>query len=225
LNPLNPLNRRVVFLDRDGVINESPPDGGWVLRWEEFHFVRGALEALRRLDEHGFAVVVITNQSCIGRGLITLAEAEAINRRMADAVAAAGGRIAGVYFCPHSPDAECSCRKPKPGLIDQAVRELGLQPGHWFFVGDMERDIEAGLARGCTTILAGTRSPKSEESHAEAAEKAEEREPAEKKGAGVAIRNPKSEIRNGESRAHHRAGTLAEAVSLILALVEREGAE
>jgi len=144
---------RVVLLDRDGVINESPPEGSWVFRWADFRFAPGALDALRRLREDGFTVAVITNQSCVGRGLAPLADIEEINARMVEAVAAAGGHIAGVYMCPHPKAQDCSCRKPKPGLIDQAARELGFDPSRAFLVGDAERDIEAGLARGCTTVL------------------------------------------------------------------------
>jgi histidinol-phosphate phosphatase family protein len=144
---------RVVFLDRDGVINLSPPPPGFVLRWEDFEFAPGALRALRRLHEHGFTVAVITNQSCVGRGMTTLENVRAINARMAEAVAAAGGRLHGVYVCPHAKEDGCPCRKPKPGLIDQAARELALDPARAFLVGDSERDIRAGQARGCTTLL------------------------------------------------------------------------
>lgn len=144
---------RVVFLDRDGVINESPPEGSWVFTWEEFRFLPDALAALRRLREEGFTVAVVTNQSCVGRGLATREAIDDINARMVRLVEAAGGHIAGVYVCPHPRVADCACRKPKPGLIDQAARELGLRPERAFLVGDAERDIEAGLARGCTTIL------------------------------------------------------------------------
>ncbi len=82
-----------------------------------------------------------------------LGDIEGINRRMAEAVAAAGGALAGVYMCPHTSADACPCRKPRPGLIDQAARELGVAPERSFVVGDSERDIEAGLARGCTTLL------------------------------------------------------------------------
>jgi len=143
---------RAVFLDRDGVINEPPPAGSWVFRWDNFRFADGALDALRRLREAGFVVAVITNQSCVGRGLASLADIEGINRRMVEAVASAGGSIAGVYLCPHTNDDGCLCRKPRPGLIDQAARELGVAPERSFVVGDSERDIEAGLARGCRTL-------------------------------------------------------------------------
>jgi len=154
MSPSRPSTRnRVVFLDRDGVICEPPPQGSWVFSWDEFRFARGALDALRRLHQHGFVVAVVTNQSCVGRGLATLAQVEEINRRMAEAVAAAGGRLAGVFTCPHTDADDCPCRKPRPGLLDRAARELGLGTEGAFMVGDSERDIQAGLARGCTTIL------------------------------------------------------------------------
>ncbi|MBM4031166.1 MAG: HAD family hydrolase [Planctomycetes bacterium] len=177
---------RVVFLDRDGVINESPPKGSWVFHWAEFRFIPGALDALRRLREHGFTVAVITNQSCVGRGLAPLAEIEEINARMIGAVAAEGGWIAGVYMCPHPKVMDCPCRKPKPGLIDEAARELAIRPEQAFLVGDAERDIEAGRARGCTTIFV-------------------------RSGQGVEAES---------ARAHHAAASLADAVDLILRLVE-----
>jgi D-glycero-D-manno-heptose 1,7-bisphosphate phosphatase len=146
---------RVVFLDRDGVINKPPPEGSWVFRWEEFEFAEGSLAALRRLHENGFTVVVMTNQSCVGRGVIALETVSEMNERMVEAVAAAGGDIARVCLCPHAPDNGCSCRKPKPGMIDQAARELGLRPERAFLVGDSPSDMLAGHVRGCTTILVG----------------------------------------------------------------------
>jgi D-glycero-D-manno-heptose 1,7-bisphosphate phosphatase len=155
---------RVVFLDRDGVINTEPPDPGWVLRWKDFRFAHGALDALRRLHGHGFTVAVVTNQSCVGRGLTTREKVDHINARMVEAVAAAGGEIAGVYVCPHIDGDFCPCRKPKPGLLDQAARELSLDPSRAFLVGDSETDIRAGQARGCTTLLVrAPRSPPPEE--------------------------------------------------------------
>jgi D-glycero-D-manno-heptose 1,7-bisphosphate phosphatase len=146
-------HQRTVFLDRDGVINEPPPDPGWVMRWKDFRFARGALDALKRLHEANFTVAVVTNQSCVRRGLADLATIQNINEQMVQAVAEAGGRIAGVYFCPHIDGDLCECRKPKPGLIDQAASDLGLDPSRAFLVGDSERDILAGQARGCTTLF------------------------------------------------------------------------
>jgi len=152
---MNAKNRhdRVVFLDRDGVINKSPPKGSWVFRWEDLELADGALAALRQLHEHGFTVVVVTNQSCVGRGLAELEMIQAINARVVEAVGNAGGEIARVYMCPHTDADGCSCRKPRPGMIEQAARDLSLDPARAFLVGDSERDIQAGAAKGCTTIL------------------------------------------------------------------------
>ena len=148
---------RVVFLDRDGVINTEPAEPGWAMRWEDFGFAEGALDALRRLHDEGFTVVVISNQSCVGRGLATFGHIQGVMDRMVEAVAAAGGEIAGVYWCPHAPDEGCSCRKPEPGLIAQAAAELSLRPDRAFLVGDRETDIQAGRTAGCTTVLVDAR--------------------------------------------------------------------
>jgi len=145
-------HERLVFLDRDGVINTSPGDS-WVMDWADFAFAPGALDALRRLHEHGFTACVVTNQSCVARGLIGRDVIDGIHSRMSQAVADAGGRLAGVYACPHYDTDNCSCRKPKPGLIDQAVARHGGDPSRGFLVGDSARDIAAGHARGCTTLF------------------------------------------------------------------------
>jgi D-glycero-D-manno-heptose 1,7-bisphosphate phosphatase len=144
---------RVVFLDRDGVVNKPPPEGSWVFSWEDFHFADGALHAIRRLHDHGFVVVVITNQSCVGRGLLAREVVDGIHAKMVAGVENAGAHLAGVYVCPHVNDDNCSCRKPKPGMLEQAASELGVDPTAGFLVGDSERDIEAGKALGCTTFL------------------------------------------------------------------------
>ena len=119
---------RVIFLDRDGVINDEPPPPGWVMRWENFRFASGALDALRRLREAGFTAVVVTNQSCVSRGFATREAIQGILDRLVDEVAEAGGKIARVYWCPHVDADGCSCRKPRPGMIEQAADELGLRP-------------------------------------------------------------------------------------------------
>ena len=144
---------RVVFLDRDGVINDEPPEPGWAMRWEDFAFADGALDALRCLREAGFTVVVVSNQSCVSRGYATVEQIQGIMDHMVAEVAAAGGAIAGVYWCPHVTADECGCRKPKPGMLEQAASELGLRPERAFLVGDSERDVQAGRAKGCTTFL------------------------------------------------------------------------
>ena len=140
-----------VFLDRDGVINENRDD--YVKGWEEVCFLPGALEALARLAATPFRVLLITNQSPIGRGILTAGQVEATNRRLVEEIGAHGGRIDGIYYCPHCPDDGCDCRKPRPGLLLRAARELEIDLRHSYLVGDAISDVEAGLAAGCRPIM------------------------------------------------------------------------
>ena len=145
------MGRAAVFLDRDGVINENRPD--YVTTWDEFVFLPGVIEPLRRLAQSDLAIVVITNQSAIGRGLVSLKEAEAINHFMVAEIERFGGRVDGVFMCPHRPDEACDCRKPRPGLLLRAAKELGLDLKRSFLVGDALSDVEAARASGCQPIL------------------------------------------------------------------------
>jgi D-glycero-D-manno-heptose 1,7-bisphosphate phosphatase len=140
----------VVFLDRDGVINRRRRDH--VKRWEEFEVLPGAVDALARICGTGRDVIVVTNQSAIGRGLVAAETVDDIHGRFADLVEAAGGRIAGFLVCPHRPDEGCDCRKPAPGLFHQARRRLGVDLGNSVMVGDQPSDIEAAKAAGCDVI-------------------------------------------------------------------------
>jgi histidinol-phosphate phosphatase family protein len=142
-------DRRAVFLDRDGTVIhdlEYPrdPDKVWL--------VPGAATALARLRGAGFALVLISNQSGMGRGLITQREAELVHERMIAVLADSGVRLDGVYYCPHAPDAGCGCRKPAPGLVRDAASRLGIDLGRSFMVGDKPGDIEAGRRAGCRTV-------------------------------------------------------------------------
>ena len=147
--------RKAVFLDRDGVINRDSPD--YIKRLEEFEFLPGSLDALRRLVERGFACIVITNQSAPTRGLMTLEALDAIHRRLCAAVAEAGGRILDIFICPHLPADGCSCRKPKPGLLHAAQRKHGIDFSSAAMIGDSATDIECALNAGVrTTVLVQT---------------------------------------------------------------------
>jgi D-glycero-D-manno-heptose 1,7-bisphosphate phosphatase len=147
--------QKVVFLDRDGVINRDSPD--YIKHPEEFEFLPGSLEALRRLAERGFTCIVITNQSAPARGLMTPEALAAIHRRLSASVAAAGGRILDVFICPHLPSADCSCRKPKPGLLYAARQKYRIDFSSAVMIGDSTRDIECGLDAGVrTTVLVQT---------------------------------------------------------------------
>lgn len=145
---------QALFLDRDGVINEDRED--YIKSWEEFRFIKGVRPALKKIHQTGIPVVVITNQSIIGRGMVTEAELSVIHDRMLKGVKKAGGEILKVYYCPHHPDAHCSCRKPRIGMLKRAARELNLDLKRCLFVGDALKDIQAGSRAGCRTLLVQT---------------------------------------------------------------------
>ena len=141
-----------VFLDRDGVINRDSPD--YITAWDQFVFLPGSLEAIGRLTEAGRVVMLITNQSAVGRGMMDAVTLETMHRNLRQAVEAQGGRIDAIFFCPHHPNDGCACRKPKPGLIEQAQRQYGLDLTSATMIGDSARDIECGIRSGCgRTIL------------------------------------------------------------------------
>lgn len=146
---------KVVFVDRDGVINEDRAD--YVKRWSEFRPIPGSIGALKRLTDHGYAVIVVTNQSVINRKMVVRAELDRIHRRMGSLVQAEGGEIQAVYYCPHRPEDGCECRKPRPGLILQAQSDFGLTLSDTCMIGDSFKDVECAKAAGCgTTILVRT---------------------------------------------------------------------
>ncbi len=143
--------RANVFLDRDGVICRNRSD--YVKSWEEFEFLPGALEALARGTRAGLRLIVISNQSCIGRGIVDRETVDEINRRMQEEVARAGGHLAAVYICPHKIDEGCYCRKPRTALFREAAEDFGLFLEETFFVGDAESDMEAGRAIRARNVL------------------------------------------------------------------------
>ena len=145
---------RVAFLDRDGVINEPPGGTGYVTAWDQFHFIDGALDALRTLKGKGYRLVVVTNQQGVGKGLMDLGALKAIHRNLCACCAEHGAALDGVFFCPHLASDGCDCRKPRPGLIHQAIRELNLDLDydHSWLIGDSPRDVQAGAAAGIKTL-------------------------------------------------------------------------
>jgi D-glycero-D-manno-heptose 1,7-bisphosphate phosphatase len=144
--------KRTVLLDRDGVINRRIVNG-YVTRWKDFAFLPRALAALRLLTENGYTVLVVSNQSCVGRGLLSWQELQAITRHMLLEVALAGGAIGKVYYCVHTPGDACGCRKPQPGLLLHAMEEHQAWPAQIHMVGDSESDMEAAARAGCRSLL------------------------------------------------------------------------
>lgn len=149
--------QKVVFLDRDGVINEPPRTQRYVLNWKAFRFNRGAPEMLAALYAKGYRLVVVTNQQGVGKGLLDRVELQRIHDNMCAEIERYGARIDGVYFCPHLQADNCACRKPKPGLIFEALDALAYAvdlEGSWF-IGDALSDVEAGQRAGLRTLLVG----------------------------------------------------------------------
>ena len=140
----------VVVLDRDGTI---VVDHGYLADPDRLEFLPGAAEGLRWLWERGYRVVVITNQSGVGRGLFSVAQIEVMNARLHAMVEAAGAKLTKIYFCPHTPDANCACRKPNLALMEQAATELNFNPRSSVVVGDKDSDIEFALRAGARAIL------------------------------------------------------------------------
>lgn len=135
-----------IFLDRDGVIIENRP--AYVRSWAEVAIYPQALAALARLSAGASKIVLVTNQSAVGRGLLSLEQAQEINARLVAEIERAGGRIDGVYLCPHAPEEGCECRKPRPGLFLQAAAELSLDLGRSAMIGDALSDLEAARNAG-----------------------------------------------------------------------------
>lgn len=138
---------KVLFLDRDGVINTDSPD--YIKSWSEFHFLPGSLEALRRLTQHGFRLFIITNQSVINRQMISVETLEDIHDRMRAQIRLHGGKIHDVFYCPHTPDEQCNCRKPAPGLIKRAQQTHNIDLQSAGMIGDSAKDIECACNAAC----------------------------------------------------------------------------
>jgi len=145
--------RKVIFLDRDGVINKRQPKGDWVKKWSEFQFLPGVFEAIKLLKNNHYEIYIISNQSGIARGALTAETYDEIKRNMISEIKKNGGHVDGFYHCPHDWDSPCLCRKPKPGMLFQAAIDHQIDLPSAVFIGDDERDGQAGEAAGVPTIL------------------------------------------------------------------------
>lgn len=140
-----------IILDRDGVINQD--SDAYIKTPDEWIPIPGSLEAIARLSQAGYQVVVATNQSGLARGLFDQATLDAIHQKMESAIEGHGGRLDGIYYCPHGPDDGCSCRKPKSGLLQQIGQEQGIDPNKTVMVGDSLRDLRAATTFGISSVL------------------------------------------------------------------------
>jgi histidinol-phosphate phosphatase family protein len=142
--------RRAVFLDRDGTINV---DTNYLRDPDEFQLIPGVGEAIKALNNAGWLVIVITDQSGIGRGWLTEETLNSIHQRMAEALAAHDAHVDAIYHCPHTPYDRCTCRKPSPEMVIRAARDHNIDLKSSWFVGDKARDVETGRRAGCRPAL------------------------------------------------------------------------
>jgi D-glycero-D-manno-heptose 1,7-bisphosphate phosphatase len=139
-----------IFLDRDGVVIENRPD--YVRRWEDVEIFPAAVKALARFSFSSYQIIFITNQSAIGRGLLSFEDARAINRKLIVELQKSGCRVDGIFMCPHAPNENCDCRKPLPGLLYQAAQSLSVDLSSSIMIGDAWTDLQAGQAAGVSQV-------------------------------------------------------------------------
>lgn len=144
-------DKPTIFLDRDGVINIDK--GIYITEWKDFEFLPGSLELIKFFTEKGFRIIIVTNQSQIGKGLMTEADLKYIHSLMLIDIIKNGGKIEKIYHCPHIDDENCECRKPKAGMLIQAQKEFGIDFRKSVLIGNSWKGMDAGAAVGCTTCF------------------------------------------------------------------------
>lgn len=142
---------KAVFLDRDGVINRKPKEGEYITSWDDFHILPGVADGIALLNGTGYLVVVVTNQRCVAKGLLSVADLEKIHAQMSQALSRAGAKLDGIYYCPHDYVPSCNCRKPAPGMLLEAAQVYEIDLRSSWMVGDSEMDVQAGKSAGCKT--------------------------------------------------------------------------
>lgn len=145
--------KKVILLDRDGVINKKPSKARYVRNWEEFKFLPGAIDALKLLTKNNYQIFIISNQAGIGRGVMTEDDLKKIHKKFLEVCKQERINVKGIYYCPHDWNEGCFCRKPKPGMLFKAAADYSFDLTKAIFIGDDERDEQAGKAANCPTIL------------------------------------------------------------------------
>jgi D-glycero-D-manno-heptose 1,7-bisphosphate phosphatase len=146
---------KAAFLDRDGVINRKAPEGRYVTSIEKFEFLPGTARAIACLNRAGFKVIVITNQRCVAKGLITVHALNLLHQWMCRKLEASGAVVDAIYYCPHDKQPACSCRKPAPGMLFAAAKKHHIDLASSWMIGDSDSDVEAGRNAGCKTARLG----------------------------------------------------------------------
>jgi heptosyltransferase-2 len=149
-----------IFLDRDGTLN---PDPGYIQSSDQYELFPGVPQALARLKQAGARLIVVTNQSGVARGLLSIDELDVIHRKLRRLLHDAGASLDAIYFCPHHPEEQCRCRKPNTGMIDQAQRDGGIDLSRSYLIGDQMRDMELAKRIGARSVLVTTGSSPSQE--------------------------------------------------------------
>lgn len=145
---------KAMFLDRDGVINRKAiTEDDYVTSWEGMEILPGVPEAIARINQAGFQVIVVTNQRSVAKGLITVADLDSIHRHLSEYLLSKGATINAIYYCPHELEPPCGCRKPEPGMLFSAAREHEIDLTSSWMIGDSEKDVDAGRRAGCKTAM------------------------------------------------------------------------
>ena len=147
--------KKIILIDRDGVINKKAPRGGYVTKWEYFSWIDETREAMKTLAQKGFEFIVISNQAGLERGMLDYDELEKIHHKMKGEIQKDGVKILDIYVCPHHWNDNCQCRKPNPGLFFKASREYMFRLDKAIFIGDDPRDCKAAINEGCSSIFIG----------------------------------------------------------------------
>ena len=145
---------KLIILDRDGVINQD--SDSFIKSAEEFVPIEGSLEAIARLAQSGYSIAIATNQSGIARGFYDIDTLNSMHEKLRRLLAPFGGHIDAIFYCPHGPDDNCNCRKPKPGMFDEIKQRFGIELYDVFAVGDSLRDLQAAQAAGANPVLVKT---------------------------------------------------------------------
>lgn len=144
--------QKVVFVDRDGVINKNPPKSDYIKSWKEFKFLPGAIEGLKLLNDNNYQIIIVTNQAGIARGMMTEVDLEQIHKNMQTELEKHGIKIEAIYYCPHGWNDGCNCRKPKHGMFFKAAKDYNFNIVKAIFIGGSSSDKEAAKNAGCKFV-------------------------------------------------------------------------